>query len=468
MQFDQYYSTAASLPTDINEPPPTYLPPEEPSIATEVEQLLPPLSPDLGPWEPSTLEVSPIDDELPQESTSDVNNRPVIDSPPERARNDANQDSVILETIETSVQVAETFVDSTRRQSDPIPTNTAGRIHDLARVLTDQLQQHHGCCRQCHRQRERVHEAQHTEHLGLGEYMDRVQADGGYPDVLSAATVARREDDLAGRTSAERKREIYTGINSATPDARPPHLCLAADHRQGCSTGVTFDVDSVVAFAHSLAVAKLGVRWNPTQMPVSDLRSSLHLDPLPVHYFGSDGRAHHVRRPVHKIPHYTFGRLVGFEDISLYFLFPRLFREEQQSSRLRDDDFRIWMDQVLLTAIYQHYEGSLVQHYPSSFDHSRLNATARGVEMRSRRVDPVAREQLLFYFLPPGALPLVWASIQEKIERVGLQQFLDLTILVQGKNLKTLTKADTWDGMMQQFSRHWDNAIDESHLSDHS
>jgi hypothetical protein len=50
---------------------------------------------------------------------------------------------------------------------------------------------------------------------------------------------------------------------------------------------------------------------------------------------------------VHKIPHYTFGRLVGFEDISLYFLFPQLYREDQQSSRLRDDDFRIWMDQVL-------------------------------------------------------------------------------------------------------------------------
>ena len=88
------------------------------------------------------------------------------------------------------------------------------------------------------------------------------------------------------------------------------------------------------------------------------------------------------------------------------------------------------MDQILLPAIYQHYEGSLIQHYPSSFDHSQLNATARGVEMRSQRVDPVAREQLLFYFLPPDALPLVWASIQETIERAGLQQFLNLTILV--------------------------------------
>ncbi|KAJ6019727.1 hypothetical protein N7522_000435 [Penicillium canescens] len=146
-----------------------------------------------------------------------------------------------------------------------------------------------------------------------------------YPDVPSVAATARREENLAGQTSADRKREIYTGINSATPGARPVHLCLAADHEPERPT----------------AVAKLGVRWNSTQMPLSDLRSSLHLDPPPVHYTGSDSRAHHVRRPVHKIPHYTFRRLVGFKDISLYFLFPLLYREEQQSSRLRDDDFRI-------------------------------------------------------------------------------------------------------------------------------
>ncbi|KAJ6103951.1 hypothetical protein N7486_004173 [Penicillium sp. IBT 16267x] len=87
--------------------------------------------------------------------------------------------------------------------------------------------------------------------------------------------------------------------------------------------------------------------------------------------------------------------------------------------------------------------------------------------MRSQRVDPVAREQLLFYFLRPDALPLVWGSILETVERAGLRQFLDVTILVQGKNLKTLTMANTWAGMMQHFAQHWGNTIDESHLSDY-
>jgi hypothetical protein len=60
--------------------------------------------------------------------------------------------------------------------------------------------------------------------------MDLVQVDGGFPGVLSATTIARREDNLAGQTSAERKREIYTGISSVTPDALPAYICLAVDH----------------------------------------------------------------------------------------------------------------------------------------------------------------------------------------------------------------------------------------------
>ena len=87
-------------------------------------------------------------------------------------------------------------------------------------------------------------------------------------------------------------------------------------------------------------------------MPVSDLKSSLHLAKRRVQYSDGQGRLHSVLRPVHEIPHYTLGRLVGFEDVSIYVLFPRLYREEQQSSRLLDSDFQTWLDYVLLPALY--------------------------------------------------------------------------------------------------------------------
>ncbi|KAJ5865443.1 uncharacterized protein N7529_007359 [Penicillium soppii] len=77
-QFDQHYSTTVPLSTDINEPPSIYFPPGELSIATEVEQLLPPLSPDLRLWEPPMPKIPPIDNEVLLESTSDIANDPAL------------------------------------------------------------------------------------------------------------------------------------------------------------------------------------------------------------------------------------------------------------------------------------------------------------------------------------------------------------------------------------------------------
>ncbi|KAE8384307.1 hypothetical protein BDV23DRAFT_39243 [Aspergillus alliaceus] len=47
---------------------------------------------------------------------------------------------------------------------------------------------------------------------------------------------------------------------------------------------ITFDTDSMTAFLSSLAAARRGIRWYPSQRPISDLQSGLHLDPLLVEY----------------------------------------------------------------------------------------------------------------------------------------------------------------------------------------
>lgn len=164
--------------------------------------------------------------------------------------------------------------------------------------------------------------------------------------------MATSDDNLIDATTAAVRREVYTGLPCEDSSVQPPHLCLEAEGPVADTVGWTFDIDSTVGFPSSLAVAKRGVRWHPSQAPISDLRSSLHLRPRSVFVFDEAGREHHVHRPVHEIPHYTFGRLVGFEDVSLYFLFPHLYRDGQQSSRLRDEDFRLWTDGVLLPIIY--------------------------------------------------------------------------------------------------------------------
>ena len=200
-------------------------------------------------------------------------------------------------------------------------------------------------------------------------------------------------------------------------------------------------------------------------MAVSDLQSDLHLRSIPVTYSDAEGVPHQVHRPVHQVPHYTFGRLMGMEDVSLYLLFPRLYRAEQTCSKIRDEDFQLWMDGILLPAIHHTYGSAHVQHYPSSYEHSRYNATARGVETLAQHVHPVAREQQLVYCLPPERLGDLWAGILDGTHKPGFHQFQDVTILLQAKNLKTMTKDDTWDRMVSRFERYWNYAIEERYAA---
>ena len=268
-----------------------------------------------------------------------------------------------------------------------------------------------------------------STHFGLQQRLTNIRDAVDCLDILASKAISTHESEFASQMDAESRRHLYCGLGK--DDIAPAHICLEADNQVAVAAEVTFDIDSVLGFPNSLAVAKQGVRWNPTKMTITDLRSDLHLNSRLTHYFDRHGHAHSVQKPLHQLPHYTFGRPMGFEDISLYTFFPHLYREEQKVSRLLDDDFRTWMDQILLPVIYQHHDSSLVQHYPSSFDHARYNSTARGVEGRSQRTDVTPRQQLHFHFLPPDSL------------------------FLQGKNLKCLTKDSTWVEITSRFDEYW-------------
>jgi hypothetical protein len=155
-QFDQYYSIETPLYTDTSETPSISFPLGVPSIATELEQLLPPLSPALGPWELSTPDVLQ-GNEPTTEGVHDVVDEPGIMAPLENTENDANTVSQLPRMTESLVQATESLTEPDPGDSDILTANLASNSHDLARLLTDQLQHHHGCCHQCHTQQESEH-----------------------------------------------------------------------------------------------------------------------------------------------------------------------------------------------------------------------------------------------------------------------------------------------------------------------
>ncbi|KAL7940768.1 hypothetical protein V8C42DRAFT_356065 [Trichoderma barbatum] len=246
----------------------------------------------------------------------------------------------ILNGLYLPANPADAFIPDAGLESSPQPgddePDPAGH---LARELGEQLIKFRGCCSDCHRAADQRRLESLNEQISLAQYLESTTGLGA--DVLGSKTIASQKDDLAGQVDRESRMKIFCGVGSG---AEIPCISLDKDERVSGGAGVTFDVDSIIGFPNSLAVAKRGIRWSPTRMTVSDLQSDLHLRPIQVTYNDQDGIRRQVRRPVHQVPHYTIGRIIGFEDISLYFLFPRLYRAEQKSSKLRDEDFQLWMD----------------------------------------------------------------------------------------------------------------------------
>jgi len=390
--------------------------------------------------------------------------------PPSPSLGSASMDISDIESCELNVYEPVQEVEDAEFPDfdDQLPDVDQLEVEKLAVRLANQLVQFQGCCRDCHEHFNREHADEHETHYGLQTFLSesKDEALSGCPDVLGSNQIAPHDDDLASSMTVAQKRWVFSGIHAEDPEEAPVHICLQEGETPCQTAEVTFDIDSITGFCPSLGIAKGGIRWNVMQMPVSDLQSGLHLAHRRVQFFDSHGHFHSIQRPVHEIPHYTLGRLIGFEDVSLYLLFPRLYREGQQSSRLLDDDFQTWIDQVLLPAIYRHHDSAYLQHYPSSYQHGKYNSTARGVESRSRKVDALPREQLLMHFIPPDQLHAVWETIQETVEQPGLQQFKDVTILLHAKNLKTLTKGSTWEGMMTRLQTYWGEVVDEAYMSD--
>jgi hypothetical protein len=157
---------------------------------------------------------------------------------------DSVQDIVSAITPETSPRVG---------NGEPDP------VGHLARELAEQLLNFQGCCNECHQAAKRNHMEDTNEHIGLATYLNFTSELG--PDTLSHETIAQQKDDLAGKLSPKSRRKIFCGLNSRE---EVPYIYLDEDKRVSDGAGVSFDIDSVVAFPSNLAVTKKGIYWSPT------------------------------------------------------------------------------------------------------------------------------------------------------------------------------------------------------------
>lgn len=69
-------------------------------------------------------------------------------------------------------------------------------------------------------------------------------------------------------------------------------------------------------FPTSLAVAQLGLHWQPIPHPIMNIATDVHFT-LPVDSYDKRGALERVQTPLHHIPHCCLGEFSGFEGLFL-------------------------------------------------------------------------------------------------------------------------------------------------------
>jgi hypothetical protein len=236
----------------------------------------------------------------------------------------------------------------------------------------------------------------------------------------------------------------------------PRSLCLSQHHsssKRNRAARITFDIDSICCFPSSLGVARQGINWFPKPYPILNFSGDVHFGlKVPIYDHRGDLAEKYV--PLHKIPYYCFGSIIGIESLLLYIFFPALHLESdyEYTTYLGSQDQQLWYDAVLSPALKKIIRCSnILQHYPASAHVSDLDSTALSAETPARKES--AREQLLRYALEPQYLDPLWNCILESIaENPGFSRFEGATLFMNAKN----TKLEHMDASLTSAYRRWE------------
>lgn len=329
---------------------------------------------------------------------------------------------------------------------------------ELANAIVRQLQGHQGCSEHT----TGPHESHETPTIPLSNITS-----WPCPDVLSSEQIAQHPTDWQQAFPPPARRQVYTG-RAPSSSENPRHIDVEADTvSDRGSLQQWIDIDSAGGFASSLAVARAGISWKVGRAAVSNLQSSLHLDS--IHVWWTDpttSRRRQTKRPLHQVPHLPFGRLMGFPEVELYILFPRLYMPFREHWVITQEEYTQWTNDVMLPALETVYPTAITQHLPSHAQHISLNGTAARTETRAQKTAPTDVPYTQDFHIPLQAdqLGALWTEIQQRILAPGLVHFRDCHIVLTSKDLKLSTQRSTWAESRDLFFGRWNRAVDPTFL----
>ena len=354
------------------------------------------------------------------------------------------------------------------RASVPAASASPAPVERTAFKLAKQLRNFQGCTHEQHHEADQLHHEHHQRPDVHSECSSLKQItallSGSYPggtplpSVLSSPKLMKPGDynGLGCQAAFEGTSRLAAPKDVGTRNENlPKNLCLSQHHitsKKNRRPNVTFDIDSTCCFPTSLAFARLGINWMPKAHSILNLAADIHFG-LRVPVYNKRGVLKHEYTPLHKIPHYCFGTVIGMDSLSVLVFFPALHLESdyEHSTYLSKQDEELWYDAILGPAINRTIGSSnILQYYPASAKIANLDSTAISAEGLARKES--AREQLIKHALQPQYLDSLWSFVLQTIdENPGFDRFRGATLFAHAKNTKlefidaSLTQAyDSW------------------------
>ncbi len=339
--------------------------------------------------------------------------------------------------------------------------------------LAKQLRTFQGCTHEQHHEADQLHHEHHQRPDVHSECSSLQQItallSGGYaggtplPDVLSIPKLMKPGDynGLDYQAAFEGASALAAPEDVGTRNENlPKNLCLSQHHiasKKNRRPNTTFDIDSTCCFPTSLGFARRGINWMPKAHSILNLAADIHFG-LRVPAYNNRDVLTQKYTPLHKIPHYCFGTVIGMDSLSILIFFPALHLESnyEHSTYLSEEDEQLLSDAIILPALNKIIGSSnIMQHYPASADIANLDSTAISAEGLARKQS--AREQLIKHAIQPHYLDSLWSLILQTInENPGFDRFQGATLFAHAKNTKLefmdtgLTQA--YDGWQAKWS----------------
>lgn len=357
------------------------------------------------------------------------------------------------------------FSPPTDASLEPEPSALETTVEKLFDMIHDGF---HGCPVEEHAQKLQQHITQYGDnHHGLSQLF----SDPAFPSVIRLSDFLTRERlDQWPEPSPRQWESMFCGVPADGPRGRPRQVCLHAEETREMEPAVSFDVDSFLGFASSLAVARQGVWHQPAPQVRQNLRTDVHINTTIYTAPEDPEEAPRARIAMLKdVAHCYLGRVEGATEISLYVLFPYLTSGRDDFISLTANQHSRWLDQVFYPAVYDHFDGHYTQHLPASYRHSLAHSQAQQIEGRMADSASYQAQQSLHYHLQPEHLHAIWEQILHTTSHTpGLRDLRDPQLFFSAKDtklrFKTRPSRPTVLDVMDAFQAYFEGVMDQDYI----